>query len=354
MISLLIPTINRSDFIIKYLNYLKENGFQGQVLIGDSSGQEHFCATKNFLKDFYCKFEIKQYSHPNMYPYQCINHMLKDINCPYSMFIPDDDILIPSTLEKCVSYLEENPDYSGVGGMSVLCGISSGDYKKIMSISRYMIRELDAESATDRVYDFASNYTVIAYTLARTEQFKKRFPEHSENFNVETGNELMPCVLLAAQGKVKMLDELFVVRQIHQRRILLPAVFDSILKPHWASSTTYFIEYLSRIVAEEDSISYDEAYPVAKKAIEQLLIRQIISKYSEVKSSFWKKPSFRSAIKSIPGSKKTINKLRSLRTIFTASRGEISLQALLNSSSPYNEDFVPAYKSITQSRESSV
>jgi len=353
MISLLIPTINRSDFIIKYLNYLKENVFQGQVLIGDSSGQEHFCATKNFVKDFNCKFEIKQYSHPSMYPYQCINHMLKDINCPYSMFIPDDDILIPSTLEKCVSFLEENPDYSGVGGMSVLCEIFSGDYNKIMSIGRYNVRELDGERATDRVYDFTSNYSVIAYTLARTEQFKKRFPEHVEKFDVAIGNELLPSVVLAAQGKVKMLDELFVVRQIHQRRILFPTVFDTILQPHWASSTTNFIEYLARIVAEEDSISYEEAYPVANKAIEQLLIRQIISKYSEVKSSFWKKPSFRSAIKSIPGSKKTINKLRSLRTIFTASQGEISLPALLNTSSIFHKDFLPVYKVITQSRESS-
>ena len=51
--------------------------------------------------------------------------------------------------------------------------------------------------------------------------------------------------------------------------------------------------------------------------------------------------------------KKTINKLRSLRAIFTASQGEISLLGFLNPSSPYNEDFMPVYKSITQSRESS-
>ena len=42
MITLLIPTINRSDLIIKYLTYLKNNQFEGQVLIGDLSKEEHY------------------------------------------------------------------------------------------------------------------------------------------------------------------------------------------------------------------------------------------------------------------------------------------------------------------------
>jgi len=42
MVTLVIPTINRSDFIIKYLTYLKNNQFECQVLIGDSSNEEHY------------------------------------------------------------------------------------------------------------------------------------------------------------------------------------------------------------------------------------------------------------------------------------------------------------------------
>ena len=64
--TLVIPTINRSDFIIKYLTYLKNNQFECQVLIGDSSNEEHYEKTENFINNFTCKYEIKQYSHPNL------------------------------------------------------------------------------------------------------------------------------------------------------------------------------------------------------------------------------------------------------------------------------------------------
>ena len=368
MISLLIPTINRSDYIISYLNYLKENGFQGQVLIGDSSGQEHFCATKDFVKDFNCKFEIKQYSYPDKHYYQCANLMLKDVNYPYCMAIPDDDILVPSTLEKCVAFLEDNTDFSGVGGAAISCNIYSDYYNKISSIYRYDVREIVGKTATERVYDLMNNYSAVSHSLARTEQLKKRFPIHVDNYDVATANELLPCAVLAAQGKVKMLDDLFVVRQIHQRRMSFSKLFDVILQPHWVSSSTNFIEYLARIVSEVDTISYDEAYPLVKAAWCQYYIQFIIHKPELAADGiakfharqFHKTPNpktilhsheFRNAIKAIPGSKKIINKLRSLRSIFTSSQGEISLPALLNPSSPYNEDFMPVYKAITQSRE---
>ena len=346
MISLLIPTINRSDFIIKYLIYLKENGFQGQVLIGDSSGHEHFCATKNFVKDFNCKFEIKQYSHPDMYPYQCINHMSKDINCPYSMFIPDDDILIPNTLKRCVSFLEANPDYSGVGGVAIACNIPFDDYNKINSVWRYSVRELDGETATDRVYDLMRNYSVVAHSLARTEQFKKRFPAHADNYDMAIGNELLPCAVLAAQGKVKMLNDLFVIRQIHQRRILFSTIFDRILQPHWATSTTFAIEYLAGIVAEIDSISYDEVYPVVKEAWYNYLF-QASKKLNKGKKSFWRNSDFRSAIKSIPGLREIVQWLRSVNSPFFLI-DDFTMPALLSPSSPYHEDFMPVYETITK------
>ena len=57
MISLLIPTINRSDFLIKYLIYLKCENFDGQVLIGDSSEEDHYKKTEIFIANLKCKFD---------------------------------------------------------------------------------------------------------------------------------------------------------------------------------------------------------------------------------------------------------------------------------------------------------
>ncbi len=355
MITLLIPTINRSDFIIKYLIYLKQNHFDGQVLIGDSSNEEHFNKTEKFIKTHDSIYEIKQYYQPNLYPHQCFQAMLDDIRYPYSIFICDDDILIVKTLKKCIKYLDDHPEYAGVGGAGIAVNIANDDYDNIVSTWSYPVREITADSSVDRVKDLMSNYSVVNYSLSRTEQFKKRWPKDPRNHNKEIGTELLSCVVLAAQGKVKMLDDLFVVRQMHERRILLPNFIDSILLPHWASSTTFAIEHLAGIVAEIDSISYAAVYPVVKETWINYLIKsferfnkfQAFEKSNKGKKSFWPNPIIKSAIKSIPGSREIFRWLRLVNFPFS-SKDDFTMSALLSPSSPFHEDFMPVYEVITK------
>tara|TARA_B100000315_G_scaffold175622_1_gene164131 strand:- start:9 stop:1178 length:1170 start_codon:yes stop_codon:yes gene_type:complete len=383
MVTLLIPTINRSDFLIKYLTYLKNNQFEGQVLIGDSSNEEHYEKTENFIKNFNCKYEIRQYLHPNLYPHQCIQKMLNDVSCPYCMFICDDDILIVDTLKKCINFLKDNSDYSGVGGVAIGANLPFDDYDNIVNTWHYRVRAMSGETAVDRVNDLMSNYRVIAYSLARTEQFKKRWPKDSRNYDKAIGTELLPCAVLVAQGKVKMLDDLFVVRQMHERRILLPTLFDTILDPQWATSTSFAISYLAKIVADIDSIDFDEALQQVKYAWCNYIARGFIHKYgsllaskeTSVKKKMDSKNSIKESnklsinhairefIKKIPGAREVVNQLRNVkasivprqvdkmtkedRWAIRAEKGELSLPALLHSSSPYHKDFMPVYEAIT-------
>ena len=45
--------------------------------------------------------------------------------------------------------------------------------------------------------------------------------------------------------------------------------------------------------------------------------------------------------------RKIVNNVRLVRSKFTAKKGELSLPALLNPSSPYHKDFIPIYNVIT-------
>jgi len=56
-------------------------------------------------------------------------------------------------------------------------------------------------------------------------------------------------------------------------------LFDNILQPHWATSTTFSVENLAGIVTEVDYISYDEAYPIVKNVWERYLTQGLIHKY---------------------------------------------------------------------------
>ena len=155
----------------------------------------------------------------------------------YCVYNADDDFIIPNSIDKCVDFLDANPDYGGVGGLAIACGIDADVHTKVDSAWRYDVPELFKETATERVYELTTKKGVVLYSLARTEQFKKMFPAHEENVDLATANELLPCAVLAAQGKVKMLHDLFVVRQIHHRRVILPMLFETMVGPYWASST---------------------------------------------------------------------------------------------------------------------
>lgn len=337
MISLLIPTIERSDFIIKYLKFLKKTNFSGQVLIGDSSNSEHFERTKQFVNDFVCDFEVKQYSHPNLYPHQCIQRMIADVTEDYCMYICDDDLLVVETLVKCIEFLDNNSDYSGVGGVAILAKIDENDYSKVISTSYYQTKEVLEESARERLNNLMRGYTVVAYSLARTEQFKERWPTNEENYDKGLGGELLPCAVLASQGKVKMLDEIFVVRQIHERRIILPNIFDTILQPKWAASVSFAIEYVAGIISRVDSIPFEEAKKSAKNSWRYYLESAFSKPHSE-------KFGTTHLIRRIWGKSMRI---LSGTGIFQYSK-DLSLPSLLNPSSKYHKGFISAYETITK------
>jgi len=349
MISLLIPTINRSDFLIKYLIYLKCENFDGQVLIGDSSEEDHYKKTEIFIANFKCKFEIKQYPLPNLYPHKCIQEMQNDIRYPYSMYICDDDIIVVNTLKKCIKYLENNPDYSAVGGVAIAALISKNNYSKIVTTKRYPVREITGGSSADRINDLMRNYYVIGYSLSRTDQFKKRWPKNVLNHDKALGTEVLPCAYTVAQGKVKMLEDLFVVRQIHERRIILPNFIDTILQPHWSSSANFCIEYLAKYIASSDSISFDEASSMSHASWEGYLNDCLYGHLKEKQKNISHYIKLFEKIRSLIKSQAKIRKMfQILRLHLTdLDQKETKLQFLLKPSSPFHNDFMPIYNVIT-------
>ena len=159
MISLVIPTINRPDFIKKYLQFLNLQGFQGEVLIGDSSSLDLFNETSNFIKKNSFCFRVRHASYPNRMHFEVIQELLEFIHYEFCMYICDDDFLLNSTLQKCVEFLNENPDYTSVGGRALMLDVN--DSWKIQSISEYSLSSLDESSPIDRLRILANNYELF-------------------------------------------------------------------------------------------------------------------------------------------------------------------------------------------------
>ena len=344
MITLLIPTINRFSFIKKYLIYLDKCGFDGQVLLGDSSDEIDFVATSKYIESNVFSFEVTQYYFPDMYPHQCIKKMLKDIKFPYSMFICDDDILVVSTLKKCINFLESNPSYSGVGGVSVLARLDPENHNRIISSHEYVVRGIEFQTSSERISELFSNYTVVNYALARTEEFIHRWPDDidEKNYDKAIGTEILPSVILAAQGKIKMIDDLFVVRQTHIERIILPSFVDTILDPKWVTTMHFAVNKLSRIVSSVDEISYEKAHITVSNAWKEYLQNQAVNIRLRAAPTLIRKISI--GVNQLFG-RAIHSKLRKLRhqIIILTNKKSLILPALVKPSSPYHVDFKKIY-----------
>ena len=111
MITLLIATLNRSDFLIPLLRYYGELEFEGRIIIGDSSGPDHSQRTKAVIKDLQGKVQIDYTHQPGQSNRQCIESLTGLVSTDYIAVVPDDDFFVPSSLERCVSFLDDHDDY---------------------------------------------------------------------------------------------------------------------------------------------------------------------------------------------------------------------------------------------------
>lgn len=339
-ISIIIPTLNRSDHIIKMMRYFQYAGFKGYVFIGDSSNTEHLGRTRRGLNEIGAHFTIVHREYPNRKNYECVRDLLVEVPTIYAVWMCDDDLLVPASLAKAAEFLESHPDYSGVGGVALQYQLTSpGAYGSIAWVKQYSVRAAEEETGGERLLNLFRNYSVVSYSLYRTDQLKMRFPSEKNLTDIAFATELIPTCMLAVQGKVKMLDVLFVVRQMHQGRYLLPDIFDWITKPDWQSSQRVFLDVVTEAVAVQDDIKKEEAHDIVKQALWDYLQQGMTKKFEATYSPT------RSRLQHMS---RTIARgfRRVSRIIQSMNERGISLQRLLDRRSPYHHDFMPVYRAI--------
>lgn len=347
MITLLIPTMNRSDFLIRLLHYYGDLGFQGCICIGDSSDTVHVERTRKVIKVLQGKLSIVYREYPRLNDARCLQQLLDFVSTPYAAYVADDDFLTPAALEQCARFLDGHPDYSAAHGVAALISLqSSGAYGQVVGASRYRQLVIEAESASQRLLNYLSNYWVALFSVHRIESWRVMYRDISLLEDRSFGGELLPCCLSVIQGKVKELDCFYLVRQGHEQRYLLPDTYDWITSPNWLPSHQVFRDSLAEELVRQDGISMDEARDVVKQAFWSYLAKGLNkkwqSRYSQASADARNR--WRQAARAIPGARRIWRLLYSLKP---KAHDEFSLPALLDPSSPYHADFMPIYRAVT-------
>ena len=344
MITIVIPTMNRSDFLIRLLNYYADVGYRHSILIGDSSTSTHAARSKQTIESLNGKLKIIYKECPGVGVLKCIQHIVPFISTPYAVLNPDDDFLIPNGLDNCIDFLEEHQDFGGANGLGIIVSTKSGGpHGEIGGIGKYPLLSVNGESASTRLRDIMDNYFGVLFSVFRTDIFKG-FLKISELPILAIEGELLPACLSVIHGKIIHLDCLYLVRHVHDQRYLIPNIYDAILNPGWSDSCETYSAVLARELSRKDNISIEEARDIVRQAFKCYLSGAFNKAHiSSTRISISEK--LRRRLKRYA----VLRKLRyCIRQVAPTSREEILMSRLYNRFSIYYDDFKAVCRSINE------
>ena len=119
------------------------------------------------------------------------------------VFTGDDDFLIPKSLEKCVSFLENNPEYGIVQGNGIIYEMEGESvFGLIKSLGCYELKDNEYESPKERFNLFLSNYWVPEFSVRLTKNHILACKSRNDIQNSGFAEILTSCLSII-QGKSK-------------------------------------------------------------------------------------------------------------------------------------------------------
>lgn len=338
-VSLIVPTLERPDFLLRLIRFYQASRFTGKILIGDGGNTSRVQQTKVALRHAAPGLDIGYWHFPGAGVAQVVRELSSEVSTPYVALVADDDFLVPSALEKCAAFLKNNSDYSAAHGSGILITLAStGAHGKIARCGYYPQPQREETSAAQRLVAHLGNYSVSLFSLHRIEIWRKMFSATKDVRDVSFGAELLPCCLSVVLGKTKQLDGLMLVRQAHSRRYHLPNVHDWITDEAWCPSYAIAYESLAKEISHQDCVSLNQARAEVKRGF-SMYLQNIQKRRAAHNITLW-----RDRIRRIPSAPFI---WRWAQRMMPGS--EFSLPKLLNPSSPHHTDFLKIRDAITQS-----
>jgi len=260
-LTLCIPTINRSVYLDRALQYYSFINFDGKIIIGDSSDDKFKKQNKEIIK-LYKNLDIEYiFAEKSKFKNdaQVLHYLGKFIKTPYVTFTGDDDFLIPSGTEKCVDFLDANNDFAAVHGMRLNFLLKDN---KIVHTDTDEGYEWIKEDAFQRWLSYMRKGIATVSFIHRTDNWKKQYELVTKIESRYIGTELIICSIAAIQGKVKRIYDLSVVFQRETPNRLFSfrkySLWDLINTPEWSKSSKIFVEEIDRLLKEQGFDKKDE------------------------------------------------------------------------------------------------
>jgi glycosyltransferase domain-containing protein len=268
LISILIPTKNRSVFLTRALRYYDTVGFQGALYIGDSSDSPHREDNQRLIKEYeprlnlvYCYLPSPPYQHEGM----AVSELSKLTTTPYIVQAGDDDFLIPASLEKCVAFLETHPSYVAAHGLRVcVYQEAKQPYGKLTAVHDNHQPILELETAVERWTSYMRDGYSTQFSVHRVATWRRMHRDATAVATRYFGTELLPCSISCIAGKIGQVECLSVVMQAVNEGTIWDKtnVYELITQPDWPTSVDTMRRSIVEALVETNGISMPEAQTI--------------------------------------------------------------------------------------------
>ncbi|MDC1060539.1 TIGR00180 family glycosyltransferase [Alphaproteobacteria bacterium] len=203
-LTIIIPTYNRSKFIIRSFNFWKNSGVN--FLIFDSS---------DLINTELNRYKNYNYIKENNF-YKKLFDAVNSVQTKYVMIIADDDFASIDTIEECLKFLDNNNSFVSAQGSYIDFWYDQNNDIDICvrtpSISGTNSNLIQDDPNT-RVYNSINKYFHHIYSIHRKEILQQAL-SISKDLNNNSASEINITLFGSIFGKHKMIENLYICRQI--------------------------------------------------------------------------------------------------------------------------------------------
>jgi glycosyltransferase domain-containing protein len=283
LITIVIPTLNRPAFVVRALEHLAAAGFDGEVLVGDSSDGEAARHAREAIARLRPRLRAAHLDCRGMDDRLTLHRLACEVRSPYVAYMGDDDFLIPSGISECIAFLEREPSFVAANGQGWTFEVRAGQaHGRFRVYESYRQPELTEDSAQARLDALLADYLVGLFSVHRSEAWKEMWRRSPDVRDRTFSAELLPCCLSAVLGKTKRLDCLYLLRQsVHAAHYVLPRAGDWTASVHWRPSLDTFCEEIARKVQSVDDTAGAMPASAIEKRFVELYVKRLFPSYGE-------------------------------------------------------------------------
>ncbi len=259
MISILIPTLNRNDILLKTIKYYEKQKFDGELIIGDSSDNNSFQKLNNLVKKI--NLDIKVFHTPKLNNYATTNYLIDKSIYEFCIWSPDDDLFYVPILKDALNFLKSNKDYCTVWGITMMYRKNKNKKFDKYFINFQTSKSLDANDPIIRLQNHYNFYTSVFIGLSRKKALKEALSgtelvsvsksTSKENWDISQQlSEIFVSSQLVIQGKIKSLNSLYWIRDIHDNRYEFSRIDDKIFNDKTIETIIFFENKIKKLLSK--------------------------------------------------------------------------------------------------------